>query len=117
VADVRAPLEVEADLDLDLESGTAHVRGYGDLVVVELPSLTAARELATGASTLPVAGLPDGLATGGVTVDVRVRGRSVLRAGPGVDAGPLSRLAGVAPAAASLGGIAAAAIRAVTRSP
>jgi hypothetical protein len=131
VVDVRAPLSVDADVEVTLEEGTARVRGYGDLVVVELSTLAAARELATGASTLassasalPIDGLagPGELGTGGVTVDVRVRGLSVARAGPGITPGPLSRLLGAAPASVSLGGVVLAGIRdalpsGLTRSP
>lgn len=110
---VRAPLSVEADLELELEAGLARVRGYGDVVVVDLPSLAAARELADGTTTLPIEGAGDGLATSDVTVDVRVRGRSVARAGPGVTPGPLSRLVGAEPARLSVGGVVLAALRAL----
>jgi hypothetical protein len=110
---VRAPLSVDADLELELEAGLARIRGYGDVVVVDLPSLAAARELATGANTLPIDGAGAGLATGDVTVDVRVRGRSVALAGPGVAPGPLSRLLGAEPARVSVGGAVLAALRAL----
>ncbi|MFD1635011.1 hypothetical protein ACOZ4L_04640 [Haloplanus ruber] len=94
------PLDVYADLTLDIGETTVSIRGYGDLVVVRVPSLAAARALGTG--TAP---LLDRLHDADVTLDLRVRGHSVARAGPGHDPGPLSRAVGAAPARLSLGGL------------
>jgi hypothetical protein len=108
-----APLSVEADLTLDTEGGPATVRGYGDLVVVDVPSLSVARALLDGTETLPtrgLAGVEHGLRTADVAVDVRVRGRSVVRVGRDAAPGPLSRALG-APGRVSLAGIVLAALR------
>jgi len=108
-----APLSVEADLTLDTDRGAATVRGYGDLVVVDLTSLSVARDLLEGTATLPTAGLAgveEGLRTADVVVDVRVRGRSVARLGRDAAPGPLSRALG-APGRVSLAGVVLAALR------
>jgi hypothetical protein len=95
------PLDVHADLTLDVGEATVTIRGYGDLIVVRAPSLAAARALAAAG------GRPflDHLRDVDVTLDLRVRGHSVARAGPDHDPGPLSRALGVAPARLSPGGI------------
>jgi hypothetical protein len=105
VTDLDRALDIDADLTLAVAEGTVTIRGYGDLVVVGAPSLAAVRTLArTGAPPLD-ARLLERLRDADVTLDVRVRGRSVARAGAGVDTGPLARVLGVAPARVSLGGL------------
>jgi len=99
------PLDVVADLTVDVGDATVSVRGYGDLVVVSAPSFAAVRALAAAPGVLV-----DRLTTADVTVDLRVRGRSVARAGPGHEPGPLSRTLGVAPARVSPGGLLLAAL-------
>lgn len=105
MTDLDRALDVDADLTLTVDDETVTVRGYGDLVVVSAPALAVVRTLVR--TTAPP--LDDHLLTllcdAEVTLDVRVRGRSVARAGPGVDAGPLSRALGAAPARVSLGGL------------
>lgn len=96
------PLDVTADLTLATDGSTVTVRGYGDLVVVDAPTLGALRSLDGGSRTAVLDSL---CRRSDVTVDLRVGGRSVARAGAGVDAGPLSRAVGVAPARLSLGGL------------
>jgi hypothetical protein len=105
VTDRDRALDVDADLALTVGDGTVTIRGYGALVVVSAPSLAAVRTLVrTGAPPLDRR-LLDRLRDADVTLDVRVRGRSVARIGSDVDAGPLSRAVGVAPARISLGGL------------
>jgi hypothetical protein len=99
VTETARPLDVVADLTVTVDDETIRVRGYGDLVVVRAPTLDAVRSLATMRSALDLSRRAD------VTVDVRVRGHSVARAGPGEEPGRLSRLLGVAPARLSLGGV------------
>lgn len=106
-------LSIEADLTLTVPAGDVRIRGYGDLIVVEAPSLAAARDLFDGTATLPLDRLTGGIDDAAVDVDVRVRGRSVARVGPGVDPGPLSRLVGAAPARVSGGGVVLAALRTI----
>lgn len=102
-------LAVEADLAVTVEGHEIGVAGYGDLVVVEAPSLRAVRALGRGLDALPRP--PDGFAGAPPTVDVRVRGVSVARIDPGVAPGPLARLLGTAPARPSLGGVLRALLR------
>ena len=105
MTDFDRPLDVDANLTLTVDGAAVSIRGYGDLVVVAAPSLSAVRTLArTAAPPLDGRLLPH-LEDADVRLDVRVRGRSVARVGSGIDAGPLSRALGVAPARASLGGL------------
>jgi hypothetical protein len=100
VTGVDRPLDVYADLTLEVGGATVSVRGYGDLVVVRAPSLAAARALATGTEPLL-----DRLHGADVTLDLRVRGHSVARAGPDNRPGPLSRALDAAPARLCPGGV------------
>jgi len=110
VTDLDRALDVDADLTLAVDDETVSIRGYGDLVVVAAPSLAAVRTLARSRPLLDDLHLLDHLHDADVTVDVRVRGRSVARVGPGVDPGPLSRALGVDPARVSPGGLLLAAL-------
>jgi hypothetical protein len=104
-------LDVHADLTLTVDGSAVSIRGYGDLVVVAAPSLSAVRRLARdGEAFLDDLHLLDHLRRADVTLDVRVRGRSVGRAGPDVDPGLLSRALGVDPVRVSLGGLLLAAL-------
>lgn len=99
-------LSVEADLTATVEGDEVSIDGYGDRLVVSFPTFRAARRALEGLETLPVPFESlETAAEAGVAVDVRVRGASVARLGPGVRAGPLSRLAGVAPARVSVVGL------------
>jgi hypothetical protein len=110
---VTRELSVEADLTLTVPAGEIRVRGYGDVVVVEAPSLAAARDLFDGTATLPLDRLTGEIESAAVDIDIRVRGRSVARIGPDVSPGPLSRAVGAAPARISVGGAILAALRAL----
>jgi len=110
VTDLDRALDVDADLTLTVDGAAVSIRGYGDLVVVSAPSVSVLRTLArTGAPPLD-AHLLDHLQDADVALDVRVRGRSVVRIGPGIDPGPLSRALGASPARVSLGGLLLAAL-------
>lgn len=102
-------LSVEADLTATVDGQAVSIDGYGDRVVVSFPTFAAARTARDGLTTLESLPLPfdslDAAAEAGVDVDVRVRGASVARMGPGVEAGPLSRLVGAAPARVSVVGV------------
>jgi hypothetical protein len=99
-------LSVEADLTATVDGQDVRVEGYGDRVVISFPTFAAARRARETMEALPV---PfdsfEAAAEAGVDVDVRVRDASVARLGPGVRAGPLSRLVGAAPARVSVVGI------------
>jgi hypothetical protein len=108
VTDGDRPLDVYADLTLEVGDASVAVRGYGDLVVVAAPTLSAVRELAGGGLLL------ERLVAADVTVDLRVRGLSVARAGPDHPPGLLSRRLGLAPVRLEPGGLFLAAL---TRPP
>lgn len=103
-----APLSVAADLTLTVNGARAEVRSTGDRLFVEFASLTAALEA--------LRGLPDGsaddlralLTTTDLTVEVRVRDRTVAVVGSQARPGVVSRRLGVAPVEARLGGVLAA---------
>ncbi|WP_101297700.1 hypothetical protein [Halegenticoccus soli] len=98
-------LAVDADLSLTIDGADVRVRGYGDLLVVDAPSLRVARSLLRGIAAAPAG--PSALdrhPKSGLTVDVRVGGGSVARIEPGVRPGAVSRLLGVSPARISLAG-------------
>lgn len=106
--DSRAPITVETDLELTIDGARADVRSTGDRLFVEFPSLTAAARGLRGvprARTGEVAAL---LATTGLTVEIRSRGRTVLAIGADAPAGALSRWAGTAPAQVRASGLAGA---------
>ena len=111
MTDLDRALDIDADLTLSLDDETVTIRGYGNLVVVAAPSLSVVRTLArTGEPIVDDFHLLDYLRDADVTLDVRVRGRSVARAGPDIDTGRLSRILGAEPARLSLGGLLLAAL-------
>ncbi|WP_224336682.1 peptide ABC transporter ATP-binding protein [Haloprofundus halobius] len=111
VTDARRPLDVTAELTLTVEGEQLRVVGFGELVVVDTPSLDAALALLRGTGRLPTEQFGEDVRAADVTVDVRVDGVSVARLGPGIRPGYLSRALGVAPARLSLGGTAMALLR------
>lgn len=103
-------LDVTADLTLSLADADVDVTGYGDLVVVDAPDLRTALALLRGSDYVPSKLVERGLARSDVTVDVRVRGGSIARAGPDIRPGLVSRVLGVDPARVDLGGVVLAAL-------
>jgi len=97
------PLDVDADLTLTVEGASVSIRGYGDLLVVSAPSLDALRAL--GRQERSAAIVLEQVLAADVSLDVRVRGRSVARATPDTDAGLLARALSVEPLRVSLGGL------------
>lgn len=89
-------LSVEADLDLTVGGHRCAVWTADDLVVVNAPSLAAARELLAGVDALPIpqARIAGELTDVAVAVEVRVRHAPVARLGSGVDPSPLAERAG-----------------------
>jgi hypothetical protein len=99
-----APLSVAADLTLSMNGAEATVRSTGERLFVEFPSLSAALRA--------LRGLPDRenelaalLRTTDLTVEVRVRDRTVAVVGAGARPGVLSRRLGVDPVEARVGGV------------
>lgn len=99
-------LSVEADLTATIDGQSVSIDGYGDRVIVSFPTFETARRALDGVETLPVPfDSLDVAADAGIDVDVRISGASVARLGPGVSAGPLSKLVGAAPARVSVVGV------------
>lgn len=104
----RAPLSVETDLDVSLDGQPIQVTSTGERLFVELPSVLAGiRALRSGAPVYDprLGGL---LRTSDLTVEVRVRGATVLVVGADASPGALSERVGAAPAEVRLGGVLAA---------
>lgn len=91
------PLEVLADLRLAVDGENIDIRGTGDHVVVDLPSLRAGRRLMSSgpfaANRARTTGrIHEALELSGITAEVRLRGDPVARIGEGARPGTLSRL-------------------------
>lgn len=92
------PLEVLADLQLAVDGEDIAIRGNGDRVVVDLPSLRAGRRLLTtgplamGGHRRRTEQLHDGLRQVGIGVEVRLQGEPVAQIGAGAQPGAWARL-------------------------
>ena len=95
--DMALPLEVLADLRLAVDGEDIDIRGTGDHVVVDLPSLRAGRRLlASGPFATDRARttgrIHEALDLSGITAEVRLRGDTIARIGARAQPGPLGRL-------------------------
>jgi hypothetical protein len=92
------PLEVLADLELAVDGENVQIRGDGDRIVVDLPSLRAGRRLvthgplATGDRERRLRQVNEALRIAGITVDVRLGGDVIARIGEGARPSTVSRL-------------------------
>ncbi len=88
-------LSVEANLDVTVDGRQCAVWTEDELVVVNAPSLSAARDLLAGVDALPVSQrqVAGELTDAALTVEIRVRHAPVARLGSGVDPSPLAELA------------------------
>ncbi|MFU1782194.1 hypothetical protein ACM16X_12490 [Haloarcula japonica] len=96
VIERRPALAIDADLTVEKDGTAFAVRGYGDLVAVDLPSLGAALELWRDR---PVDG-PDAAAAldaAGLTAELRVRGAPVARLGADAVPSGLAERLGLGP--------------------
>jgi hypothetical protein len=91
----------------------AEVRSTGDRLFVEFRSLSDARAMAGARPEAVVDRLPTALRVADLTVEARVRGRTVLVSGRGASPGALSEILDVAPDEVRLAGVAGAAAGAV----
>jgi hypothetical protein len=107
-------LSVDADLDLTVDGAECRVWSERSRVVVEAPSLSAARSLLSGVDALPVdqSRVADELADTDLVVEVRVRRATVARLGAGVESSVFATQLGY-DADLSLWGLAVAAWRAL----
>ncbi len=101
--DLQAPkgtLDIESTLQLEIDGETADIRGEGDTLVIDVPSRRMARSFLSG---LPPAGrkrrtvrqMDDMLQAVGLTLDIRVEGSTVAKAGRRATPGGLTRLLGL----------------------
>lgn len=102
----RAPLSLETDLRLTIDGREATLSSTGERVFVEFSSVPDAVRAfrASGVSTSRTNRLAALLHTTDLTVEVRVRDRTVAVIGPGARPGIVSRRLGVAPAELRIGG-------------
>ncbi|WP_232797892.1 hypothetical protein [Salinibacter altiplanensis] len=91
------PLEVLADLQLAVDGEDIDIRGTGDRIVVDLPSLRAGRRLlasgpfASGQRARTTGRVHEALHISGLTVEVRLRGDPVARLGADAQPGAVGR--------------------------
>ena len=92
------PLEVLADLTLAIDGEDVQIRGDGDVLVVDVPSVRAARRLlSSGPWSADVRKkrtdqFNEALRMAGITIDVRYKGEVVARLGSGAQPNAASRL-------------------------
>jgi hypothetical protein len=90
------PLEVLADLQLAVDGEDIDIRGTGDHIVVDLPSLRAGRRLLSSGPFATdraetTGRIHEALRVSGLTAEVRLRGDTVARVGAGARPGSLGR--------------------------
>jgi hypothetical protein len=90
------PLEVLADLRLAVDGEDIKIRGTGDRVVVDLPSLRAGRRLLASGPfaanrTRTTGRVHEALQISGLTAEVRLRGDPVARLGAEARPGAIGR--------------------------
>jgi len=112
---VTPGLSVDVELVVEREGHQFRVWSEDDLLVVGAPSLSALRALDDFSSVLPVETdtLGSGLATAGLTVEVRARHTPVARLGAGVVGGPVGRWLTGTDATVDPAGLVTAAVRAL----
>jgi len=91
------PLEVLADLQLTVDGEDIDVRGTGDHLVVDLPSLWAGRRLLRSGPfatdrARTTGRLHEALRISGLTAEIRLQGDPIARLGAGARPGTVGRL-------------------------
>ncbi len=117
-----APLSVETDLTLTINGAEATVESTGDRLFVAVGSLPDGIRVLRGQPLDAAGPLSTLLETTDLTVEIRVRDRTVAVAGTGARPGVLSRQLGIAPIEArptgvvsAIGAEISAGVRAVSR--
>jgi hypothetical protein len=93
-----APLTVETDLTVRFGDTAAPVSSTGDRLFVEFPTLLAATRAVRSVPASGVRELHETLVATGLTLELRVRHRTVAALGAGVRSGAVARYADIAPA-------------------
>ncbi|MFB6228734.1 MAG: peptide ABC transporter ATP-binding protein [Halobacteriales archaeon] len=99
-----APLSVETDLTLTVNGAEATVESTGERLLVSFGSLPDGIRALRGQRESAAGPISTLLETTDLTVEIRIRGRTVAVAGADARPGVLSRQLGVAPLEARLGG-------------
>lgn len=112
MAQAGRSLSIETDLDITIDGDRCAVWTEPDCLVVNAPTLSAARALLNGVESLPLsqARLAAGLSQTDLTVEIRVQYATVARVGAAVQPSRLASLAGY-DGAVSVRGLAVAAWR------
>ena len=89
----RRPLAIDADLDVSIDGHAMKIAGHGRHLVIDVASVRTAWRLFRDRSfaSQVTNGMLPVLNAAGIVVDVRVAGRSVGRAGPGVQTNRMGR--------------------------
>lgn len=104
-SDALVPLLVTADLTLERGGAKADIVSTGDRLFVEIGSVADAITLGRGASSELRTRLEPLLERTDLTVEVRIRGRTVFVTGSDSRPGPVSRRLGLDPGAIRLAGV------------
>ncbi|GGK60981.1 hypothetical protein [Haloarcula sebkhae] len=100
----KPDLLVDADLTVERDGVAFTVRGYDDLVAVDLPSFGAAFDLFRD-RPVEEADAAVALAAAGLTAEIRVRGAPVARLGADAVPSPLAKRLGFGPIQLFLDGV------------
>ncbi|MEF8778170.1 MAG: hypothetical protein V5A36_04580 [Natronomonas sp.] len=101
----KTPLFVTADLTLQTEGVEAEIKSAGDRLFVEIGSLADGIRLARGSSGGIEERLRPVLEQTALTVEIRIRGRTVAVSGSDSRPGIVSRFSGIDPDEVRVGGI------------
>ncbi|MEF8756861.1 MAG: hypothetical protein V5A33_01370 [Halobacteriales archaeon] len=101
----RAPLSVATDLTLEINGGTADVESTGQRLFVRFRSIPDAIRAARGRPDRSAIGIAELLTVTDLTLEVRVRDRTVTAVGAGARPGTVSRFLGVDPFEVRIGGV------------
>ena len=100
-----APLSVETDLTVTVNGAEATVESTGERLFVSFGSLLDAARALRGRPERVEESLTALLGTADLTVEIRVRDRTVAVAGAGARPGYVSRRLGIAPIEGRVGGV------------
>lgn len=101
----RAPLSVATDLTLEINGGTADVESTGQRLFVRFRSIPDAIRAARGRPDRSAIEVAELLAVTDLTLEVRVRDRTVTAVGAEARPGTVSRFLGVDPFEVRIGGV------------
>ncbi|MFB6211863.1 MAG: hypothetical protein ABEI76_10030 [Halobacteriales archaeon] len=104
----KAPLSVAADLTVQVNGATADVRSTGERLFIEFESLVGAIQAVRGLPDDGPGALTPLLETTDLTVEVRIRDRTVAVAGVNARPGVVSQTLDIDPIEVRIGGVIAA---------